>query len=74
VIRSVQDEAERLKRDVLTWSEAAQAVGVLQNSINELRGVLQDLTEAYQVQLVAETQLDTIMPSIGGMELPTDRL
>ena len=22
VIRSVQDEAERLKRDVLTWSEA----------------------------------------------------
>ena len=61
VIRSVQDEAERLKRDVLTWSEAAQAVGVLQNSINELRGVLQDLTEAYQVQLVAETQLDTIM-------------
>ena len=61
VIRSVQDEAERLKRDVLTWSEAAQAVGVLQNSINELRGVLQDLTTAYQVQLVAETQLDTIM-------------
>lgn len=61
VIRSVQDEAERLKRDVLTWSEAAQAVGMLQNSINELRGVLQDLTTAYQVQLVAETQLDTIM-------------
>jgi len=26
VIRSVQNEAERLKRDVLTWSEAAQAV------------------------------------------------
>ena len=61
VIRSVQDEAERLKRDVLTWSEAAQAVGVLQNAIGELQGVFKDLTEAYQVQLVAETQLETIM-------------
>ena len=61
VIRSVQNEAERLKRDVLTWSEAAQAVGVLQNAIGELQGVFKDLTEAYQVQLVAETQLDTIM-------------
>ena len=61
VIRSVQNEAERLKRDVLTWSEAAQAVGVLQNAISELQGVFKDLTEAYQVQLVAETQLETIM-------------
>ena len=61
VIRSVQNEAERLKRDVLTWSEAAQAVGVLQNAIGELQGVFRDLTEAYQVQLVAETQLETIM-------------
>ena len=61
VIRSVQNEAERLKHDVLTWSEAAQAVGVLQNAIGELQGVFKDLTEAYQVQLVAETQLETIM-------------
>lgn len=61
VIRGVQNEAERLKRDVLTWSEAAQAVGVLQNAIGELQGVFKDLTEAYQVQLVAETQLETIM-------------
>lgn len=60
-IREVQDEAEKAKRDVLTWAQAAQAVDVLQNSINELQGILTDLTEAYQVQLVAETQLDTIM-------------
>lgn len=61
VIREVQDEAEKAKRDVLTWAQAAQAVDVLQNSINELQGILNDLTAAYQVQLVAETQLDTIM-------------
>lgn len=60
-IREVQDEAEKAKRDVLTWAQAAQAVDVLQNSISELQGILTDLTEAYQVQLVAETQLDTIM-------------
>lgn len=61
VIREVQDEAEKAKRDVLTWAQAAQAVDVLQNSISELQGILTNLTEAYQVQLVAETQLDTIM-------------
>ena len=61
VIREVQDEAEKAKRDVLTWAQAAQAVDVLQNSISELQDVLNDLTEAYQVQLVAETQLETIM-------------
>lgn len=61
VIREVQDEAEKAKRDVLTWAQAAQAVDVLQNSISELQGILNDLTEAYQVQLIAETQLDTIM-------------
>lgn len=61
VIREVQDEAEKAKRDVLTWAQAAQAVDVLQNSINELQGILNDLTAAYQVQLVAETQLETIM-------------
>ena len=61
VIREVQDEAEKAKRDVLTWAQAAQAVDVLQNSISELQGIMNDLTAAYQVQLVAETQLETIM-------------
>lgn len=61
VIREVQNEAEKAKHDVLTWAQAAQAVDVLQSSISELQGILTDLTEAYQVQLVAETQLETIM-------------
>lgn len=60
-IRNVQDEAEKAKRDVLTWSEATQAVDVLQRSISELQSVLKNLTMFYQVQLVAETQLETIM-------------
>lgn len=60
-VRSVQDESEKTKRSVLTWAETAQAIDVLQNSIGELRGVVSDLTSAYQVQLVAETQIETIM-------------
>lgn len=60
-VRSVQDESEKVKRNIISWAEASQAVGALQDVIGELQGVMQDLTEAYQVQLVAETQLQTIM-------------
>lgn len=60
-IRKVEDEAEKAKRGVLTWSEASQAIDVLQNTIGELQNMISDLTSAYQVQLVAETQLNTIM-------------
>lgn len=60
-VRSVQDESEKAKRSVLTWAETSQAVDVLQSSIGELQGVISDLTSAYQVQLVAETQIETIM-------------
>lgn len=60
-LSEVQQEAERAKQSVITWAQAAQAVDALQNSIAQLQGVLCDLTQAYQVQLVAETQLDTIM-------------
>lgn len=61
VIREVQDEAEKAKRDVLTWAEAAQAVEVLQNSISELQAALTEMTNDYQTSVVAQTQLATIM-------------
>lgn len=61
VIREVQDEAEKAKRDVLTWAEAAQAVEVLENSVNRLQAVLTEMTADYQVSVVAQTQLVTIM-------------
>lgn len=60
-VRSVQDESEKAKRTIISWSEVSQAFDVLQNAISELQGVMTDLTRAYQVQLVAETQLQTIM-------------
>jgi hypothetical protein len=60
-VRSVQDESEKAKRTIISWSEVSQAFDVLQNAISELQGVMTDLTSAYQVQFVAETQLQTIM-------------
>lgn len=60
-IGSVRTASEEAQRQVISWAEAAQAVDVLHGAIGELQGVMQDLTAAYQVQLVAETQLDTIM-------------
>ena len=60
-VRSVQDESEKAKRTIISWSEVSQAFDVLQNAISELQGFMTDLTSAYQVQLVAETQLQTIM-------------
>lgn len=60
-VRGVREASEAARRDVVSWAEAAQAVDVLHGAIGELQGVMQDLTSAYQVQLVAETQLDTIM-------------
>jgi len=61
VIREVQDEAEKAKRDVLTWAQAAQAVDVLQSSISELQAALTEMTADYQTSVVAQTQLATIM-------------
>ena len=60
-VRSVQEESEKAKRTIITWSEVSQAVGVLQDAVGELQSIVSDLTSAYQVQLVAETQLNTIM-------------
>lgn len=69
VIRSVQNESERLKSNILTWSQASQTIDVLQNAIGDLQNVMADLTAAYQVQLVAETQLETLgMPFVNATD------
>lgn len=60
-VRDVQDKAQNARREIIKWAETSQALDVMQNAISELQGVMTDLTSAYQVQLVAETQLQTIM-------------
>lgn len=60
-VRNVQDESEKAKRSVVSWAEASQALDVMSNAIGDLQSVTEDLTKAYQTQLVAETQLETIM-------------
>lgn len=60
-VRRVQDEAQNARRTIIKWAEVSQAFDVLHNTINELQNVVTDLTNAYHVQIVAETQLNTIM-------------
>lgn len=60
-VRRVQDEAQNVRRTIIKWAEVSQAFDVLHNTINELQNVVTDLTNAYLVQIVAETQLNTIM-------------
>lgn len=60
-VRRVQDEAQNVRRTIIKWAEVSKAFDVLHNTINELQNVVTDLTNAYQVQIVAETQLNTIM-------------
>ena len=60
-VRSVQDESEKAKRSVISWAEASQAASVLQDAVGELHETISDLTDAWKVQIVAETQLQTVM-------------
>ena len=45
VIRSVQNESERLKSNILTWSQASQTIDVLQNAIGDLQNVMAEIRE-----------------------------
>lgn len=60
-IREVQDEAEKASRDILTWSEAAQAIDIFEGSIGELKSALTELTAEYKESVAAQTKLEVIM-------------
>lgn len=61
VVQQVTKEVNKAQRTIVDWSQAAQAADLLGQSIQQLYGVCRDLTDAYQVQIVAETQLQTVM-------------
>lgn len=60
-LNNVKQEAEKLNSEVINWTQTAQAVDAFQQTIDSLRGVMTGLTQTYQQQLVAETQLSTVM-------------
>lgn len=61
VVKNVTQEVNKAQREVVNWAQAAQAADMLGDSIRQIEVVCRDLTAAYQVQLVAETQLQTVM-------------
>ena len=60
-VKAVKEEADRLNNSVVNWAQASQAADLLQQSVVQLQSVVTDLTNAYKIQLVAETQLQTVM-------------
>lgn len=61
VVKQVTEEVNKAQNSIVNWAQASQAADMLGQSIQQLYGVCRDLTDAYQVQLVAETQLQTVM-------------
>lgn len=60
-VQQVTEEVTKTQRSIVDWAQAAQAADLLGQSVQQLYSVCKDLTDAYQVQLVAETQLETVM-------------
>lgn len=61
VVKKVTEEANRAQNSIVNWAQASQAADMLGQSVMQLQSYCKDLTDAYQVQLVAETQLQTVM-------------
>lgn len=61
MVRSVTEEVRANQRTIVDWAQAAQAADMLCQSIDQIYGAAKDVTQAYQIQLVAETQLVTVM-------------
>ena len=60
MVKSVTEEVRTNQRTIVDWAQAAQAADALSQSVSQMYAVCKDLTQTYQVQLVAETQLVTI--------------
>ena len=61
VVKKVTEEANKAQNSIVNWAQASQAADMLGQSVLQLQNYCKDLTDAYQVQLVAETQLQTVM-------------
>lgn len=60
-LNDVKQDAEKLNSEVVNWAQTAQAVESFQQTVNSLKSAMSGLTQTYQQQLVAETQLSTVM-------------
>lgn len=60
-IRAVKEETDRLNSKIVNAEQLGQVFDAVQQSVMQLQRYCKDLTDTYQVQLVAETQLQTVM-------------
>ena len=60
-ISAIKAETGKLNAEVVNMAQMAQAFEGIQAVVQQVTRVFSDLTAAYQVQVVAETQLQTVM-------------
>ena len=61
VFKGVVKEAETAKGRFLSFASASIGIDAIKNSLSELQNITKKLTDAYAVQVEAETKLETVM-------------
>ncbi len=61
VVKSVGSQTQKLKTQLIDLNQGVQAIESVRNIFQQLNNAVKDLTQSYQQQLVAETQLQTVM-------------
>ncbi|MGL4518451.1 MAG: hypothetical protein ACRCUJ_01765 [Phocaeicola sp.] len=60
-LRAVTGETEKLNAKLINMSQLSQAMDGIQSVVSQIQGTFKGWTAATQVQIVAETQLETVM-------------
>lgn len=66
IIEQVKNENDKLKNSLINNNQAVQAFQELGNAIRSIQGVMHGLTDAYGVQVSAETRLEQMMRNTMG--------
>ena len=61
VLSGTVTEAQKLSARSINFAALATGIDQMQSSLMQLRSVMTSLTDAYKIQQVAETQLETVM-------------
>lgn len=61
VLSGVMSESEKLRGKIIDFAAISTGLDQFQRSISQVQGIMKGLSDAYQIQKVAETQLETVM-------------
>lgn len=61
ILSGVMSESEKLRGKIIDFAAISTGLDQFQRSISQVQGIMKGLSDAYQIQKVAETQLETVM-------------